>query len=106
MLAKKYRLKKREVKAFAKSGFFNSNPVVALKIIKNRFDRPRFAVVIPSKIVKKATERNRMRRQAYEILRINLKKIRGGFDYFLILKKSDKLNFKNLEAAISALLKI
>jgi len=68
MLAKKYRL---PVQNFIgqKSRLIKKNPYFALKIFSAAQDFSRFGIVISKKVSKKATVRNRLKRQIFNFLR-------------------------------------
>lgn len=66
MLPKKNRIKK---KSFPRSGKTLTGEFFTLKISKSPEERFRGAVVVSKKISAKATSRNKLRRQVYEILR-------------------------------------
>ena len=57
-----------------------------MKIKKNELPYSRFAVVTSLRVSKKAVERNRLRRQIWEILRKSLGKIKNGFDTVFVVK--------------------
>jgi len=84
MLPNNNRLTKE--KDFAKikesgNSFFSA--LFRVKILKNKLKDSRFAVIIPNKVSKKAVERNRLKRQIREILRLNLDKFKLSFDVVL-----------------------
>jgi len=88
MLAKKYRLaKEKAFKRVYQKGkfFFTSN--INLRFAKNQEKNSRFGFVISKKISKKATIRNRIKRQLSEIIRKNLKSIVKGKDIVIKVKK-------------------
>lgn len=57
-----------------------------MKYIKN-LDNKRFSVVVPRKVLKKAFQRNNLRRFVYNILRENINTFNTG-DYIFIIKKA------------------
>jgi ribonuclease P protein component len=63
-----------------------------LKLLPNRSDFNRFAVVVSTKVSKKATKRNRLRRQIREIIRLNQPKIKSGYN-IIISAQTAALNF-------------
>ncbi len=87
MLPKKYRLAKEKdfQKVFRDRKVFDRR-LFTLRIRENGMVFSRFGFVISLKISKKAVERNKIRRQMQEAARINLKKIKPGFDIVLIAK--------------------
>jgi len=72
----------------------------------NNLEASRFVVVISAKISKKATVRNRLKRQLAEVIRLNLKQIKPGYDLAMYLKKEalDK-DYQQLEQELLAALK-
>lgn len=72
-----------------------------LKYAENQKDFSRFAVVIGARVIKRATERNRLRRQVAEILRCHLDRVAKGRDIALILKRKPQGGtFADLERTI------
>jgi len=84
MLKKKYRLLK-ETK-FNKKDFYAS-PFFVLKVAKNEKSFSRFGFIVSKKIDKRATVRNRIKRQIRVCIETNLDKIKPGHDMLFILKK-------------------
>lgn len=108
MPSKKNRLAKdREIQRVFKQGGSFFNPFFSLKYLKIRGATiPRFAVVVSTKVQKKATVRNRLKRIVRETIRLNLGKIPPG-DYVLILKpKAAEAEEKILLGSLKQLLKI
>lgn len=67
MLAKKYRLREREVKKVLQKGkpFFSDN--IVFNVIPNKLSHARFAIVISWKSVPNNVIRNNFRRMFYEV---------------------------------------
>jgi ribonuclease P protein component len=84
MLKKKYRLLK-ETK-FEKKDFYTT-PFFVLKIAKNEKSFSRFGFIVSKKIDKRATVRNRIKRQVRVCIETNFSKIIPGYDMLFILKK-------------------
>ncbi len=59
---------------------------IALKILKNESGISRFGVVAGTKVSKRATIRNRLKRQIRAIIRQNYNKIRNGYDMIIIIR--------------------
>jgi len=77
---------------------------LALRFRRNNLPFTRFGLVIGTVVDKKATVRNRLRRQASEIIRHNLKNIMPGFDIVLVGKPAlTRKSFKEIEKEVSAL---
>lgn len=65
---------------------------LTMKYIANpRRRHGRFSVVISKKVLKSAVKRNRVRRRIYEIIRLELPHIRGGFDVVIMVFSSEVL---------------
>ncbi len=58
-----------------------------LRYKKNNLTNSRFGFVISAKVSKKAVDRNKIRRRASEIIRLNIDNIRSGFDIIFVIKK-------------------
>lgn len=86
MLPSKNRLhKNKEIKRVLRGGKSFFTLPLRLKFVKNQLSFSRFAIIISNKVSKKATQRNRLKRQISEIIRLNLEKIRPGFDFVFII---------------------
>ncbi len=88
MLAKDFRLRhEKDIARVLKSraGAFDS--ACGVKTVKNSLEYSRFAVVVGTKVSKKAVDRNRIRRQYREIVRSMMKEITSGFDVILLTAK-------------------
>jgi len=106
MLPKLNRIPRSLFKDAIKSSRFiaSSNFNFRYKFIKE--PKKRFAIVISKNTIKKATDRNLLRRRCYSIIRKNLTRIKNGvFGIFLAKKGEDKLNFVEIEKEINTLLK-
>ncbi|PIS35583.1 MAG: ribonuclease P protein component [Parcubacteria group bacterium CG08_land_8_20_14_0_20_38_56] len=106
MLPRENRLKKEEdfKKVFKKGRGFTNNLFV-LKIVKNNLDISRFAFVISKKISKKATIRNRIKRRLDNVIRVDLPKIKKGWDgIIIVLPGAEIKDFKEIEEDINQLL--
>ena len=106
MLPAKYRLtKEKDFKKInrSKPAFFSS--YFRLKYLANNSALNRFALVVSTKVSKKATKRNQLRRRLREIIRLNRAKIKSGYD--IIISASPKAlagNYQELEQAVLSLL--
>lgn len=89
MLPKAYRITKSfEIKEVMREGKRFSSHFFSLKSKKSKNKFPRFAIVADLKVSKKATVRNRLRRQIHEIIRLNIGEIFGGHNTVLWIKPS------------------
>lgn len=88
MLPKENRLKRdKDFQALFKSGRGAYGSVCGAKWRRNDLQVSRFAVVVGTKVSKKAVVRNRLRRQIREMLRLRLGQMRPGYDLVLIVKR-------------------
>ena len=70
------------------SRIVHQSPIFGMLFLDKRDDDKKFMVVVSKKISKKAVDRNKIKRQLFEVLRLNLEKIRPGVRAgFLIRKK-------------------
>lgn len=78
MLKKLHRLSKREdIDDVFGKGRFIKGSFVSLKVKKTKFDYARLGVIAGQKISKKATERNRAKRQLREAASPHIKEMKG-----------------------------
>lgn len=106
MLAKEYRLKKeRDFKRIFKEGKIIRGQALSLATAENGLNISRFGFVAGLKVSKKATVRNRLKRQSSEAIKVIFKDIKPGYDAAIILnasaaeKKYGKI-FEELKGAI------
>ena len=96
---------KKDFDFIFKNGKGLKGALFVLKIINNNSEASRFGFIVSGKVSKKAVERNRIRRRASEIIRLNLKQIKGGFDIvFVALPGAKTANYQNIEKNIMNLL--
>jgi len=106
MLSSKYRLTKakdfKKVNAFGRSLFCR---FFRVKYLANNLALSRIAIVTSTKISKKATVRNRVRRKLREIIRLNLAKIKPGYDIVIFAQISALAkNYQELQQELFTLL--
>lgn len=107
MLAKEYRLRlEKDIKTLFTKGKSVFGPLIGMKFRPNRLSVSRFAVVVGTKVSKKAVVRNRLRRQLRAIIYKHLFALADGFDVMLMVKK-EAIGKKSseLEAELLALFK-
>ena len=76
-----------------------------LKYSANNSAENRYAVVVSTKVSKKATQRNRLKRRAREIIRLNQAKIKAGYDLIVTGQTPGlKLNYQQLQEELLKLL--
>lgn len=88
MLAAQFRLRKSmDIDRVLKSRLGAFDSACGVKMAKNGLTVSRFAVVVGTKVSKKAVDRNRIRRQYREILRLMMGDVKPGFDVLLLTAK-------------------
>jgi len=88
MLASVFRLKKKkDFERVLNLGYTSSGEFFILKQVPNELSSTRFGLIVSTKVSAKATDRNKLRRQVNEIIRLNLEKIKIGFDVVIIFKR-------------------
>jgi ribonuclease P protein component len=106
MLPRGYRLtQERDFRRVNSRGqsFFSTE--FRLRKLANLTEKSRFAVVVSTKVSKKATQRNTLKRQIKEILRLNLDKIKPGYDITIsVNSKALNLDFDQLNQGLKKLL--
>jgi len=107
MPAKNFWLRKKQL---LKKVILEGKTIVAndfsIKILRNNFSYPRFCVIAPKKIFKKAVERNKAKRRTKEMIRKVLPQLSFNYD-IIVFPKKEVLNkkFENLLEEIRELLK-
>lgn len=106
-MEKKYRLRKNlEFRKVYNNGknFWNRNLVLYIR--KNDLEETRLGLTITKKIGN-AVVRNKIRRRLKEIYRLNLYRVKSGYDLIIIPKKNVvNISYKELENALIHILKI
>ncbi|MFA6493398.1 MAG: ribonuclease P protein component [Patescibacteria group bacterium] len=96
MLSKKFRLTRKRINIIYKKGSSKKFGVFGIKLLKNNSGVPRFSIVIPQKVVKKAVARNRIRRVIFSVIEQVLKTDSlPSVDYIIRLyKETDEKSIK------------
>ncbi|WFA08316.1 ribonuclease P protein component [Tissierella sp. Yu-01] len=106
-MEKRYRLRKNlEFRKVYNNGknFWNRNLVLYIR--KNDLEETRLGLTITKK-VGNAVVRNKIRRRLKEIYRLNLYRVKDGYDLIIIPKKNVvDISYKELESALIHILKI
>ena len=98
MLSKSNRLqKKKDFDVVFKKGRGIKEDFLFLKIINNNLKDSRFGFIIPNKVLKKATQRNRIKRKLREWIKNNIIQIQKGQDIVLMVNSFSKEKENNLE---------
>ncbi|MBI5753637.1 ribonuclease P protein component [Candidatus Peregrinibacteria bacterium] len=102
MLAQKYRIPRQFIDYILKKGDSYTSKFFIIRHKKNNSDFCRYRTIISKKVHAKAVKRNHLRRQIYEILRLNMLNLNvPGTDSILIAKKNIiKNSYKALEEDI------
>ena len=99
MLKRANRLHKTDIEAIFKAGKFFRVPGLAIRFKKNNLELSRFGFVVSGKELKKAVERNLVKRRAREIIRKNISDIKKGYDVLFIFSKDVKKDSFSIFAA-------
>ncbi len=104
MLPKQHRLQSdKDFQKIWKSGRSFYTKILGFKLLNNGKQLSRFGFVVGNKISKKATERNKIKRQLREIVGINLKKISPGYDLIIsALPGATEKTYQTLEKDLLA----
>ena len=106
-MEKRYKLRKNmEFKKVYSGGknFWNRNLILYIR--KNKLEESRFGVTITKKIGN-AVVRNKIKRRIREIYRLNMYRIKDGYDLIFIPKKNVvDISYKELESALIHILKL
>ncbi len=107
MLPRENRLKRdKDFDILFKKGEGVFGSVCGAKWKKNGLRFSRFAVVVGTKVSKKAVVRNRLRRQIREMIRLRINQFKPGYDMVLIVRPGALEKTHNeLEIAVLKLLK-
>jgi ribonuclease P protein component len=85
MLPKTHRLlKDSEYQRVWKRGKSFYTKTLGFKLLKNNLDVSRFGVVVGTKVSKKATLRNQIKRRVSEVLRLKINEITPGYDLIVL----------------------
>jgi ribonuclease P protein component len=102
---KKYRLSGKEFKEVLKKGKGFKVDSLVLKLLLEKKGK-KFGFLISKKVLKKATQRNKLKRRLREILREKVEEIKEGVRIvFIALSNLEKKDFKELKGIFESLLK-
>ena len=101
MLSKKNRIgNKKVIENLYRKGYLFKNHYLVFKYEKTN-NPSQFAVSVSKKIDKRAVKRNKLRRQIYEAIRINLEEAKDNFAILIIARPPcQKANFNNINQSI------
>ena len=102
MLKKINRITKtKEIDGVFKNGRSSFDNILGVKILPAESKISRFVVVVSTKVSKKATLRNKIKRRLQEIIRLNLLKLKPNFDFFILaLPASKDSGYHELEKSL------
>ena len=105
MLPSKNRLKKeRDFIGVLRTGQTVSHKGLVFKYLTNPKNSSRFGFVIPNAVIKRAVDRNRLKRKLHELIRKGPKLIRRQIDgVFFVKKDLSSRNSKELSALLQVL---
>ncbi|PJA45648.1 ribonuclease P protein component [Candidatus Uhrbacteria bacterium CG_4_9_14_3_um_filter_50_9] len=107
MFPREHRLRhEKDIKALFANGKSVFGIYVGLKVRKNNLPLSRFAVVVGTKVSKRAVVRNRLKRRVRAIAHERLRSITSGYDVlFLVRKEALEATFEELETELVKTLK-
>lgn len=107
MLSKENRIKKtKDFDLILKTGRTFRNNFFILKVLENKSSISRFAIITSLKVSKKATERNKIRRQILTFLEKNFNNIKSGTDVvFIVLSALKNKKFSEIEEILDDIFK-
>ncbi len=89
MFVQKNRLRKeKDIKRVYSKGKSTYDSVCGIKVLKNGLEDARFAIVIGTKVHKRAVRRNRLKRQYREVLKTMLSRLPDDIDVLLLVSKT------------------
>jgi ribonuclease P protein component len=99
MLSLKNRLKKKkEFERVFKRGKGLKEDFLVLKLVKNNLPQSRFGFIVGTKVSKRATLRNKLKRRLRELIRTRMEEIKTGYDIILIAQPGlEERDFWELE---------
>lgn len=104
MVPKKKRVTKDLFQSVMKTGKMLSSPLFVFRYLPTQ-DGPkkeiRYAVVAPKSVAKKATDRNKLRRQGYNAIRTT--PIQSGIGIFFYKKQAKNIDFSQIKDEIAML---
>lgn len=102
MLKKYFRItENKDFQTILKNGRFVQNRYFLLKYGQNALKSSRFGFIVSVKTLKRAVDRNLIKRRFREIIRLNFNDIKEGYDVvFIIRKQALDLKYAELQKEI------
>lgn len=98
--------KKKDLERVFRQGRGFREDFLLLKLAPNHLKVSRFGFVVNKKTAGKAVERNKIKRKLRELIRINLSRLKPGFDgIIIVLSKPKNSRFPEAEFIINKLIK-
>lgn len=106
MLSRKFKIERKNFPKDLRVGGVFYSPHLSLFAFKHQTDKPsKFSFVVLSKVSKKATERNLLRRRGYDVIGALLASLRPShLCVFYFKKGADKISFNETQKEIISLL--
>ena len=96
--------KEQDFKLLARKGKPAYCDLFSARVLPNNLRASRFGIVISAKVSKKATIRNLIKRRLTEVIRLNLDKIKPGFDVMILVKGAAVgKNYQQLQESLAGL---
>jgi ribonuclease P protein component len=107
MLSSENRLKKKkDIERVFKKGKTFKDDFFVLRTVENNSNNCRFAFIVPKKVSNKASDRNKIKRRAREIIKNEIKKKSSLTDNVIIaLPRINKENFESIKKSLEKLFK-
>lgn len=107
MLYRLHRLnKQKDFDGIFRQGGVSQDNFLAVRFLPNQRSFSRFGLVVSAKAAPKAADRNRLRRQLSEIIRLNLSRIKPGWDMAVIVKaKIAQVEYGQMQEILVGLLR-
>ena len=85
-----------------KNGKSSYDKLIGAKAIQNQLGDSRFGILVSAKVSKKAVERNKIKRQIREIIRLQQDKTKPGYDVVIItLPAILGKNYQEIEQSVN-----
>lgn len=104
---KKIKIKNRDFKKILRKGQRIKHNKLILVYIENNLKKTRAGFLVSKKISKKAVVRNKLKKRLREIFRLNIERIKSGYDLvFIPLPGLEEEKFEQLKKTFFEIIKI